>query len=130
MSEWDKPGERAVYFVGYDEDKTGTVYRCAKNVWNALPCAGDPVERMGTGWLPLDTENTYLSGEGLRDVTLFKGEKNGRYYIWAANSRSLEVSATAYLYYVDKDVKRRTVFCMVGKRFRSTEALLPQTEEF
>ncbi|MBO4547766.1 MAG: alpha-galactosidase [Abditibacteriota bacterium] len=130
VSEWDRPGERAVYFVGYDEDKTGTVYRCAKHVWDALPCAGDPVERMGTGWLPLDTENTYLSGEGLRDVTLFKGEKNGRYYIWAANSRSLEVSATAYLYYTDKDVKRRTVFCMVGKRFRSTEALLPQVEEF
>lgn len=130
VSEWDKPGERAVYFVCYDEDKTGTVYRCAKSIWEALPCAGDLTESMGAGWLPLDTEKTYLSGEGIRGVKLFKGEKNGRYYLWAANSRSLEISATAYLYYIDKDVKRRTVFCLVGKRFRSTAEMLPVIEEF
>ncbi|MBQ9358029.1 MAG: hypothetical protein IJT95_00605, partial [Abditibacteriota bacterium] len=133
VSEWDKPqaAERAVYYVCYDSDGTGTVYRADKMVWDELPAVSAKTESMGVAWYLLDREKISLSADGDTDnITAFKGEKNGKYYLWLRNSRSLEVACTAKLYYLKDKIKKRTVFWLVGNRFRSQLEPLPAVEEF
>ncbi|MBP5275098.1 MAG: hypothetical protein ILO36_09240, partial [Abditibacteriota bacterium] len=74
---------------------------------------------------------TDLVTDGNADgLTIYKGEKNGGYYLWIKNSRSIEIAFTAKLYYLKGAVKERTVFWLVGSRFRSQLEPLPDLEKF